>query len=282
MSKKIICVTGATGNIGSHTLQFLDKSKFTIRVGIHSMQHAKKLQEQGYETCNMDFDKKEMLRTAFKGVDTLLIVPPSSQNRGELCVTAIQVAKEMGVKFVILFSMLGAEEKRTMFQKQFCEPEEALKTSGMKWVILQSTYFQENLLGMKEMVRLPMKNGGLMSASLYDLGRTLANVMCNPEAHMNRMYQLTGPRMETGESIAKVFSTVLGKEVKFQEISPNDYRKYLMSCGMPEWQANGVLEIFEDFCSKKYPVTDHIHKITGQPPRSIEQTAKSVWGIQPK
>jgi uncharacterized protein YbjT (DUF2867 family) len=281
MSVKNIFVTGGTGNIGFSTLQLLDKNKFRIKVGVHSIEKGKKLQEKGFETVQIDFNKKEDLLNAFKEVDALLIIPPSTQNRGFLAARAVEVAKEAGVKYVVLFSVLFAsEEKKNSFQKQFAEAEEAVKSSGLKWVILQAPYFQENVLGAKEEVQLPLRDGAIPFASVYDLARALVAVLSNPEPHVNKVYQLTGPNLETGQNIAQALSSASGKALKYLDIPPNQWKKQLLSSGILEWQADGTLELLEDYAQRKYKVTDHIEKITGKAPRSLLMTAKAALGVQ--
>jgi uncharacterized protein YbjT (DUF2867 family) len=280
MSLKTIFVTGGTGNIGSATLQFLDKSRFKIKVGVHSIEKGNKLQEKGFETVFIDFNKKETLVQAFKDVDALLIIPPPTQNRGFLAARAVEAAKEAGVQYAILFSVMFASEKRNTFQKHFAEAEEALKSSGLKWVILQAPYFQENVLGMQAEVRLPLRDGAIPFASIYDLARALAAILSNPEPHVSKVYQVTGPNMETGESIAKALSSASGKSLKYVDIKPEEWKKQLLSFGIPEWQAIGILELLEDYAQKRYQVTRHIEEITGTAPRSLLQTAKASLGVQ--
>jgi len=276
LDKPIIFVTGATGNIGCQTIQHLDKNKFQIRVGVRDLSKGEQLKQKGFELVQIDFDKKETLVNAFKGIDRLLVVPPNSQTRGKQALIAIQIAKEVGVKFVVLFSVVGAsEEKRIKFQKEFTDAEEFLKSSGLKWIVLQAPYFQDNILGMKEGVRLPLRDGALTSASIFDLGKTCARVLENPEGHVGKTYILTGPKLETGEEIAKALSSAYEKQIKYFNISPEESKKYFLGLGMPLWQVEGVLELLEDYANRRYKLTNHIQLITGAPPRSFEQTAKA-------
>jgi len=275
MSKPIIFITGATGNIGSHTIKHLDKSKFLIRVGVRDLSKGEELKKKGCEVVQIDLEKRETLVNALKGVDRLLVVPPNCETRGKCALEAIKIAKEVGVKFVALFSVLGAsEEKRNRFQKEFAEAEECLKSCGLKWTILQAPYFQENCLKMKDGVRLPLRDGALPSTSIDDLGRCCARVLENPEPHIGKTYMLTGPRLETGEDIAKCLSTGYGKQIKYFDISVEEARKDFLGLGMPKWQVDGVLELIEDYANRRYKLTNHVQMITGNVPRNFEQTVK--------
>jgi len=281
MSKPIIFITGATGNIGSHTIKHLDKNKFHIRVGVRDLSKGEELKKKGCEVVQIDLEKRETLVNALKGVERLLVIPPSSENRGKCALEAIKIAKEVGVKFVVLFSVFGAsEEKRIRFQKEFAEAEECLKSSGLKWTILQAPYFQENCLKMKDGVRLPLRDGALPSASIDDLGKCCARVLENPESHIGKTYNLSGPKLETGEDIAKCLSIGYGKQIKYVDIPVEEARKELLGFGMPKWQVEGSLELLEDYANRRYKLTNHVQLITGAAPRTFEQTVKAALAGQ--
>jgi len=280
MSKPIIFVTGATGNIGSETAKNLDKNRFHIKLGVRDTSKIEKIKDLG-EIVHLDFSKKETLVNAFKGADRVLIVPPSSQDKGQLAVNAVHACKEAGVKFVVLFSVIGAsEEKRILFQKQFCQAEELLKSSGLKWCILQAPYFQENVLSTKETLELPLRDGAIPFVSICDLGRTIAAVLCDPERHVSKVYRLTGPKLETGESICKALSQASGRKIQYKNVEPKEFVKRLQECGLPQWQAGGLAELIEDYACKRVPTCNDIQQVTGKPARTIEETAKAAFGGQ--
>lgn len=278
MSKKTIFLTGATGNIGKETFKHLDKKKNEIKVGVRDESRAQEFKRQGAQVVVFDMDKRETLLPAFRGVDILLVIPPSSNKRSEQLVTTIEAAKEAGVKGVLLFSIVGASENRILFQKQLLPAEEAAKRSGMKYIIAGAPFFQENFLGAKEGVKFPLRDGAFTSSSIYDIGRTLAMLLENPEPHYGRTYSLTGPSLITGNDIAKAFSEVLGKEISYVSISKEEAKKMFLELGMPEWQADGALELVEDYANRHYQVTDHIFQITGTHPRTIKETIQAALG----
>jgi len=280
MSKPTIFITGANGNVGMNTFEHLDRSKYIVKVGVHGADKGKRFKDMGVEVFDIDFKKKDTLMNAFKGVDRLFVIPPSVEDRGQLSINAIHAAKESGVKFIALFSVVNAEERRILFKKQFADVEEALKKSGMKWVIFQAPYFQENVLSMKDGVYLPLRDGAIPFVSVKDLGRTVAHVLFNPEPHIGKVYPLTGPELATGEDIAKALSQAYGKDIKYQNISSQEARKRFQSMGYQEWQIIGMLELLEDYANRRYKVSDHTKQITGAHPRSIFETAKAAVSSQ--
>jgi len=131
---------------------------------------------------------------------------------------------------------------------------------------------------MKDAVYLPFRDGATIFTSTYDLGRTSAHVVSDPAPHNGKVYILSGPQLASGDDIAKAFSNVLGKEVKYINVPPSETKKAFLGFGLPEWQVDGILELFEEYAQKKNHVTDHIKQITGVAPRSIEETARAAFG----
>jgi NAD(P)H dehydrogenase (quinone) len=170
---------------------------------------------------------------------------------------------------------LQAEENRILFQKQLLPGEQAAKKSGMNYIIAGSPFFQENVLGAKDGLNYPLRDGALTFVSIYDIGRTLAVLLENPEPHYGKTYELTGPALATGKDIADAFSEVLGKSVSYKNISREEAKKMFMEYKMPEWQAEGAVELVEDYANRHYNVTDHILKITGKNPRTIKETIQN-------
>jgi len=280
MSKPTLFIVGVTGTIGKATLQHLNKNHFHIKGGSRDAEKAKKLQqEDGIEGVVVDSNKKNTLVSAFKGVNYLLIVPSNDQNRGDQMVHAIEAAKEAGVEVIVLFSVADAQDKRILFQRQFAQGEDKLKSSGVNYVILQAPWFQENALGSKDGVYLPLRNGATTFASVYDLGRTIARVLENPKPHFGKTYIMTGPALTTGKEIAKALSDVQGgKDVPYHDIPPQDFKNALKGYGISDWQVDGILELIEGYANRKSKITNHIQQITGVAPRSFAETAKAAFG----
>ena len=113
MSKPVIFVIGATGNIGSATLQALSSKyagKFDIRAGVRNPDKADKLRGlAGVTVVQETQGDKDNLVGVFKGVDALFIVAPGVENRAELIIGTAEAAKAAGVKFLLVLSVPTAD-----------------------------------------------------------------------------------------------------------------------------------------------------------------------------
>lgn len=77
-----------------------------------------------------------------------------------------------------------------------------------------------------------------------------------------------------GELAVKL-STILGKEVRYVNVTEADAKAGMMAMGMPDWMADGWAKIaLMVSTGAASTVTNHVQEITGQAPRSFDQFAR--------
>jgi hypothetical protein len=66
-------------------------------------------------------------------------------------------------------------------------------------------------------------------------------------------------------------SVVLGREIRFGQQSPADFRAQLAKSLADAWQVDRVCELFEEIAQQALgPVTDDAMRLLGRPPRKLE------------
>jgi NADPH:quinone reductase-like Zn-dependent oxidoreductase len=80
--QEAILVTGATGNVGSEVIKQLSKATTDVNIetAVHSVKNAKKVQGNGIDVVQIDYNKPETLKEALMDVDKLFFVPPDVPN----------------------------------------------------------------------------------------------------------------------------------------------------------------------------------------------------------
>jgi len=73
-----ILISGASGNVGQHVVTQLAQKKVSARAGVHSQDKAAAFRKTGVEAVVLDFNSRESIAAAFKGIDTLFLVTPGS------------------------------------------------------------------------------------------------------------------------------------------------------------------------------------------------------------
>jgi NAD(P)H dehydrogenase (quinone) len=264
MTQPTLLIIGAAGNNGAATLDALTrkhKGDFVIRAGVHSEARAKALMDKfpGIETVILDLDQPATLVSAFKGVDKLFLIIGNVENREEQAKNAIDAAVAAGsVKHVLFYSVFGAEYESILFGRQFRFGEKYLEASGLPWTHLRTIFFQENMLGWADGIKqgafyFGIRDGRFAPLNVGDIGEIAANILCT-SGHEGKAYVITGPELLSGEDFARVFSDVTGKAVQY--VSPDEATTLgsLLGSGWPEWQAKGMLELFEVFASNQAAV----------------------------
>lgn len=276
MTKPTLLIIGAAGANGTATLEALTRKypgHYTIRAGVRSAEKAAALQKRfpGIETAILDLDRPETLAPAFKGADKLFLIIGNVPNREEHAKRAIDAAvASKSVKHVLFYSVFGAEYEAILFGRQFRAGEKYLEASGLAWTHLRTIFFQENFHGWADGIRqgalyFGIGTGRFAPLNVSDIGEMAANILCT-DGHEGKAYAVTGPELLSGDDMARVFSEATGKPVKY--ISPDNATtlQSLVGSGWPEWQAKGLVELFNLFAANQAAVVSpEGEKLLGRP-----------------
>ena len=291
MSKLVVFVIGATGYVGSATVQVLAEkygSKVEIRAGVRNPDKADKLKAiSGVSVVKAEMGTTE-LKNTLKGVDCLLIVIPAVENRAELAISTAKLAKEAGVKHQVVVSGLTADLKDTLFGGQCNQIETAVKALRVTYTFLRLPFFFEFYFGFKDTIRnvgaiyAPMDPSKTFSqVSVGDIGRAAAAILVNPVKHPNKTYDIVSDCRSYRE-VAAVLSEVLGKTVTYNRVPYDSTKQALLGEGRPEWQVDGLIESFKlvdsgSSIANTANVSDFI-LITSEQPTSLKAWVAEVKG----
>jgi hypothetical protein len=114
--------------------------------------------------------------------------------------------------------------------------------------------------------------------AISDVGQAVANVVLSPISFADATLHLNGP-LTCCDVAATAFSAAFGRPVIYEQVSYESYKKTLLDAAMPEWQADGVLELFrmfdaqEPFCLNP---TRELETLLGRPPTDIFELAQAA------
>jgi len=237
---RIILVSGATGQQGGSVVQALLKDGHQV-VGITRNIESPKaiaLKEQGVEMVSVDFTDKDSLVKIMKKVDTVFSMTTPFERGLEVEVnqgiTMANAAKEAGVGHFIFSSVSDADRKTGIphFDSKY-EVEKHLVTLGLNYTVVAPVYFMENLLMPHVMdaiknqgvLRMAMPNDvPLQQIAVKDIGRFVGLAVNEREKMFGKRMNIAGDEL-TGDEAAKFLSKVLGKEVRYEGISPDFLRE---------------------------------------------------------
>ncbi len=150
---------------------------------------------------------------------------------------------------------------------------------GLLIPIFGPNLYMQGLLLFKELIRsksLIMAPVGGARVSVVDVRdiAMVAVIALTESGHQNKTYDITGPESLTHADLAAQLSKALGKSIGFQNISSSEMREALLGFHMAEWQADGLVEDYEQYKrGEAGTVSDTVKKITGPSARSFRSFA---------
>ena len=227
-----------------------------------------------------EMGNKDELISTLKGVDALFIVTPGTLERATLTIKTAEAAKAAGVKFLAVVSAATAELTDTVFGKQLSEIEGNVSKLGVPYTFIRLPLFVENYWAFKD--------GIVGQSTIYspvdptkpftpvvveDAGKAAAAILANPQTHAGKTYTIVSDR-HTHNDVTAAFSDVLGKEIKYVRVPYEAAKKAFMDKGFPEWQVDGILELYRLIDSGS-PLTNQANlgdftAITGEQPTTIK------------
>jgi len=261
---RVIGVVGGTGHVGHSAALHLAKyqhahhTTHTIKIGVRDAKGAKGVElakHQGLKVGDADMSKADTVTEFLKGVDVGLLVTPGSENRADLVIASADAAKKAGVKHLVVISVTAADQD-IVFGKQFTAIEGHVKKLGIAYTLVRLPMFTDNFMAAKGSILgggaiyLPVKGDSKFDCvSVDDIGHFLACLLAGPDLdkYQNKTVNCTGPDQTTHNEIAKWFGEALKKDdkaVKFVTVSDADALKAMTGGGFPEWQAKGVIELY--------------------------------------
>lgn len=278
MSAKLkVLVTGATGNTGSLLVPALLRESIDVRIFVKDYAKAKPLQDLGAEVITGDLDIPETILPAVNNVDKIYLLTWNGKTQLQQAENVLNAAKEAGNPHIIRHSMWGPENSRII--KQGYQIEQMIKSSGLPWTLLKPTFYMQNTMMAAQtissdgVIYWDMEDGHLGMIDLRDIAEAAFKVITN-EGHEGKSYILTGPEAISFSDIARIFSKVLDKEVKYVNVPGDASFQAMTGMGVPEWIAKGYVELSEGFSENfANSTTKNVEILTGHPARSFEQFA---------
>jgi uncharacterized protein YbjT (DUF2867 family) len=229
MNRKIIAVTGATGQQGSGVTKKLLADGWQVRALTRDVHKpaAQELAALGAELIAGDMDNLAQLEAAFEGTYGVFSVQnfwlPNVGFDGEIRQgkAVADAAKAAGVQHLV-YSSVGAAH-RGMGQKHFESKyliEQYIESLGIPHTVLRPAAFMENynwsrayiLNGTFDGFGLPPGKSIQIIAS-QDIGAFAALAFADPQAYLGKTIELAGDEM-TEAQMAEVFTKVIGRPVK--------------------------------------------------------------------
>jgi uncharacterized protein YbjT (DUF2867 family) len=271
----MILITGASGNVGKEVLKQIAQTGVEVRAAFQSVSQAAGA-PSGVEIVELDYNQAETLQTALKGVDRVFLVGPPTAQLPALERKAMEAIAQSGVRQVVKLSAMGGRE--AIFPRQHAESEEYIQATGVPYTFLRPNGFMQNMVN----YNAPTINtqsafygsegdGRVSHIDIRDIAAVAVKALIE-DGHVGKAYTLTGPEALTNKEIAQILSDQLRREIRFVNLPPAQLKEALLSAGVPEWNANALLDLQRLYREgKAATVTRDVEQILGRKPISFAE-----------
>ncbi|MGI9238602.1 MAG: SDR family oxidoreductase [Woeseiaceae bacterium] len=273
----MILVSGATGRVGQATASVLLRDGHSVRGLVRDPRRLEGKSLDGLEVATGDLAEASSLDAAMSGVRSALLVTANSEQQLGLEGNFVAAAKKAGVQHVVkISSMEAGPSARAPIPKIHYAVEELIRQSGMDWTMLQPNFFMQNLLMYAQSIAatdqfaLPLGTAQAAFVDCQDVGEAAAAVLCG-EGHENRTYTLTGVELQSFQQVAAILSAVCGREIRYVDQPPDEFRAFLAQFVKSDWHVNAVCELFAEIKAGALEATStDLTNLLGRAPTTLE------------
>lgn len=280
-----ILVTGSTGAIGAQVVERLAALGASVRALTRSPEKANF--PASVEVVKGDMLDIPSMRAALKGVSTLFLlnaVIPDEVTQGLI---TLSLARDEGIQRIVYFSVLNADTFTDVphFTGKYTI-ERMIEEFDLPATVLRPCYFTQNDMGQKDMLTgkglytMPVGGKGVSMVDTRDIAEIAATCLLQRENAATPLpretIDLVGPDALTGESLAALWSEVLGKPVGYVGDDLDAFEAQFASFA-PGWVARDIRLMLGRFHSDgmagSAAAVARMAELLGHPPRSYRDFA---------
>jgi uncharacterized protein YbjT (DUF2867 family) len=254
----MIVVTTPTGQIGSQVLDNVLDGEAPIRVIARNPSRLSARARERVEVVPGSTDDVDVLDEAFAGADCVFwLVPPDPQATSvqahilNFIRPVCEAINNQGVKRLVGVSSLGRGTARNAGQiSAVFAMDDLIESTGVSYRSLCMPGFMENMLWQVE----PIKRQGMLflpisgdrklpTCATRDIAATAARLLLDDSWSGQDSVPVLGPEDLSFNDMAQIMTEVLGRPVRFQQITGEAYKATLMQHGMSEAWAQGLVNM---------------------------------------
>jgi uncharacterized protein YbjT (DUF2867 family) len=256
----MIVVTAPTGLIGHQVLENLLGSGEPVRVIVRDPSRLPAHTRERVEIVQGSHSDADVVDQAFAGADAVFWLVPPDPHAGSVEAAyvdftrpACDTFKRHEVRRVVGISALGrgtAVAGHAGLVTASLAMDDLIASSGVSYRALTMPSFMDNLLRQTE----PIKNRGvfvtpisgdrkLPSCATRDIATVAARLLLDNSWSGASHVAVLGPQDLSFNDMAQIMSEILGKPVRYQQISAQALKDRLTGAGMSDAMAQGTVDM---------------------------------------
>ncbi len=279
----MILVTGAAGKTGLAVLAQLSKIDEPVRALVHKADYADSVRRAGaHDVTHGDMRDQEVMGAALEGVHAVYHIPPNVHPAElEIGRVIIEAAVQAGIGHFVYHSVLHPQVEAMPHHWQKMRVEEFLFTSGLEFTVLQPTAYVQNILGQWQSIynqgyfRMPYPVETRVSlVDLEDVAEA-ALIVLTEDGHRGAIYELVGTSALSQQQIAEILSTTLGKQIRADTISIEDWEREARKSGLSDYAIDTLIKMFRYYADYGLAGNTSVLKwLIGRPPTAYERAIR--------
>ena len=279
---------GRQGRTGRHVAELLLARRVPVRAFVRQIdERSDRLRVLGAEIFQGDFLDVRSVQRAVQGVSSVYFAYPVQDGLLDATAAMAVAAREEGISRLVNLVMLqSSTDAPTPRMRQNYLSEQVFEWAGVGAVHVRATVFYENLgrlvrssLPAQGVIRLPWgkENTMLPLVAGEDVARVAVGLLTSPSLTAGTAYPVVGTAISLKEIIA-TFGRVLNKDVRYEEITDEEWRSEALARGFNEHSVEHLSSLWKAIRAAglkpegaRFAVTDTIEKIGGAKPKTFEQ-----------
>ncbi|MBN3961593.1 NmrA family NAD(P)-binding protein [Nostoc sp. NMS8] len=280
MSKPSILVTGATGRHGGtgiRIVEILRSQGFFVKAMVRRKdERSLLLEKMGAEVVEADFHNYPSLAQALAGVKQAYFCYPVASGIVEATTNFAAVGRESGLEYVVNNSM-GASHPVSpspLARAQWMS-EQILTWAGFDCVHLRGGFFFENILLFSEQsiitqgrIANSFGDNSITWLAAEDMAQVSAKLLSTKNTSFGSVVPITANERIPLAEVVRIFSSVLGKPIQFENLEFDEWRKHLRENPRinPEMIEHliGLAKLIQR--QNAMPLVNTVEQITGKQP----------------
>lgn len=278
----MILVTGASGTNGVELIKRLSAVGASVRAMVRKPRDPGDRAFPGVDFVTADFDDPQSIRRALEGIERAFLVTNSSERVEEQQLRFVELAHAAGVRQIVYLSQLhAAGNSPVRFLRYHAAVEDAISSSGMNFTHLRPNLYMQGLLGFRGSIVsqgqffAPAGDARVSIVDVRDIASVAAAALTE-NGHQGKVYDITGPEALTHAEMASELSQALGRHIAFVDVPESAMRAALLGFGVPEWQADGLIEDYAHYRrGEAATISSAVQHVTSRPPGSFSAFARN-------
>jgi NAD(P)H dehydrogenase (quinone) len=274
VSKDLIAVTGATGEVGGRVARRLAERGVEQRLVVRDPSRAPELEGATVAQASTYEDRDEM-EAALRGVGTVFLVSgEEARNRVEQHKAAVDAAKAAGVERIVYLSWFHASPDTAFtFGRHHFQTEEHIKASGLSHAFCRDNIYLDFVpffAGADGAIRGPGGDGRYAPVARDDVADVVVELLTNPERQ--GPYEVSGPESYDLAEAAERLGHAIGREITYVDETMDEAWASRRPSGEPDWVIEGWITTYVAIANGELDeVTSTVKDLTGHDPMPLEE-----------